>query len=157
MSKEEAFKNTVECITGPITKIISTKGIDAVYKSLNDADKKIFMEAYQVRQPPPDPLRLHRGPTLQSPSRGFPGVQCHCARSTHRANRRRNSVQRAYGTLLRMCLRRVSRRLTSMARAPSPSPPFGWLRGGSELTCADLSGPGPDSGTRRPTFPPRTS
>ena len=48
MSKEEAFKNTVECITGPITKIISTKGIDAVYKSLNDADKKIFMTAYQV-------------------------------------------------------------------------------------------------------------
>ena len=29
MSKEEAFKNTVECITGPITKIISTQGIKA--------------------------------------------------------------------------------------------------------------------------------
>jgi hypothetical protein len=29
MSKEDAFKNTVECITGPITKIISTKGIKA--------------------------------------------------------------------------------------------------------------------------------
>ena len=34
MSKEQAFKETVECITGPITKTISTKGIKAVYDEL---------------------------------------------------------------------------------------------------------------------------
>ena len=32
MSEEDAFKNTVECITGPITKTISTQGIKAVYE-----------------------------------------------------------------------------------------------------------------------------
>ena len=46
MSKEDAFKNTVECITGPITKIISTKGIKAVYEAIPDADKPTFMKAY---------------------------------------------------------------------------------------------------------------
>jgi ketol-acid reductoisomerase len=46
MSKEEAFKNTVECITGPITKIISTKGIKAVYEAIPDDQKATFMEAY---------------------------------------------------------------------------------------------------------------
>lgn len=48
MSPEEAFKNTVECITGPISKTISTTGIDSVYLSLNDADKKVFMTAYNA-------------------------------------------------------------------------------------------------------------
>ena len=43
MSEEDAFKNTVECITGPITKTISTKGIKAVYDMV--PDKKEFMKA----------------------------------------------------------------------------------------------------------------
>ena len=50
MSKEEAFKNTVECITGPITKIISTKGIKAVYEAVED--KKTFMTAYSAAYTP---------------------------------------------------------------------------------------------------------
>lgn len=47
MSEEQAYINTVETITGPITRIISTGGgMTAVYNSLSDADKKIFEQAY---------------------------------------------------------------------------------------------------------------
>jgi len=49
MSDEDAFKNTVESITGPISSIISTKGIRAVYEAMPDAAaKKTFMEAYST-------------------------------------------------------------------------------------------------------------
>lgn len=44
MSDEEAFKQSVESITGNISKTISTKGMLSVYNSLSDADKKIFEE-----------------------------------------------------------------------------------------------------------------
>jgi len=72
MSKEEAFKNTVECITGPITKIISTEGIDAVYKGLSDADKKTFMTAYSASYLPAKDILMecyedvHSGAELRS-------------------------------------------------------------------------------------------
>jgi len=37
MSDEEAFRQAVECITGPVTKTISHEGILAVYTKLNEA------------------------------------------------------------------------------------------------------------------------
>ncbi|CAI5525536.1 unnamed protein product [Closterium sp. Naga37s-1] len=46
MSDEEAFKNTVECITGNLSKTISTKGMLAVYDSLSEEGKKEFETAY---------------------------------------------------------------------------------------------------------------
>jgi len=52
MSKEDAFKNTVECITGPITKLISTTGIDSVYKALDAEGQKEFMKAYSASYMP---------------------------------------------------------------------------------------------------------
>ena len=48
MSDEEAFKQSVECITGPVSKTISTKGMVAVYNMFSEADKKIFSEAYSA-------------------------------------------------------------------------------------------------------------
>jgi len=48
MSPEEAFKQSVESITGPISKTISTKGMLAVYNMLDDKGKKIFQEAYSA-------------------------------------------------------------------------------------------------------------
>ena len=45
-SEDDAFKNSVESITGPISKTISTQGMLAVYEKLDDAGKKIFKEAY---------------------------------------------------------------------------------------------------------------
>ncbi|CAI7902515.1 unnamed protein product [Closterium sp. NIES-53] len=46
MSDEEAFKNTVECITGNLSKTISTKGMLSVYDSLSEEGKKEFETAY---------------------------------------------------------------------------------------------------------------
>lgn len=47
-SDEEAFERTVECITGPISRIISTQGMPAVYESLDAAGKKVFEQAYNA-------------------------------------------------------------------------------------------------------------
>lgn len=53
MSKEDAFKNTAESITGPISKIISTQGIPAVYEALkSEEEKKEFMVAYSAAYTP---------------------------------------------------------------------------------------------------------
>jgi ketol-acid reductoisomerase len=45
-SKEDAFLNAAESITGPINKIISKKGIKAVYEGLDAAGKVEFERAY---------------------------------------------------------------------------------------------------------------
>jgi ketol-acid reductoisomerase len=45
-SQEEAFLNTAESITGPISTIISHEGILAVYEKLNSEDKPKFESAY---------------------------------------------------------------------------------------------------------------
>lgn len=44
-SEEDAFKNSVECITGPISRIISTQGMPAVYEALDAKGKEVFKEA----------------------------------------------------------------------------------------------------------------
>ena len=41
MSDEDAFKRSVESITGPISRTISTKGMPAVYNGLDAAGKKV--------------------------------------------------------------------------------------------------------------------
>ena len=46
MSQEEAFLNTAETITGPISRIISKEGILAVHQHLSDDDKPRFEAAY---------------------------------------------------------------------------------------------------------------
>ncbi|XP_060209501.1 ketol-acid reductoisomerase, chloroplastic-like [Lycium barbarum] len=46
MSEELAYKNTVECITGNISRTISTKGMLALYNSLDADGKKEFATAY---------------------------------------------------------------------------------------------------------------
>jgi ketol-acid reductoisomerase len=46
MSEEDAFKHSVECVTGPISKTISHDGILAVYEKLDDQGKVIFEKAY---------------------------------------------------------------------------------------------------------------
>jgi ketol-acid reductoisomerase len=53
MSKEEAFVNSVEAITGPISRIISKEGgLTAVYESLNEKDKETFRLAYSAAYDP---------------------------------------------------------------------------------------------------------
>ncbi|KAK3036494.1 hypothetical protein RJ639_030508 [Escallonia herrerae] len=48
MSEDLAYKNTVECITGVISRTISTKGMLAVYDSLSKEGKKEFETAYSA-------------------------------------------------------------------------------------------------------------
>ncbi|HXI58210.1 MAG TPA: ketol-acid reductoisomerase, partial [Polyangia bacterium] len=51
MSKEDAFLNSAESITGPISKTISKRGIMAVYEGLNAAGKAEFEKAYVAAYP----------------------------------------------------------------------------------------------------------
>lgn len=46
MSEEEAFKNSVESVTGPISKTISHEGILAVYEKLDAEGREIFERVY---------------------------------------------------------------------------------------------------------------
>ncbi|KAJ0016458.1 hypothetical protein Pint_10418 [Pistacia integerrima] len=48
MSEDLAYKNTVECITGIVSKMISTKGMLAVYNSLSEDGKREFEAAYSA-------------------------------------------------------------------------------------------------------------
>jgi ketol-acid reductoisomerase len=52
MSNDEAFINSVESITGPISRLISRHGIVAVYESLNADGKEIFKQAYSAAYHP---------------------------------------------------------------------------------------------------------
>jgi ketol-acid reductoisomerase len=52
MSPEEAFIQSSESITGNIVKIISTKGIKAVYEGLEGDDKETFKQAYSASYKP---------------------------------------------------------------------------------------------------------
>ena len=52
MSPEQAFIESCESITGNIVKIISTKGIKAVYDTLDGDDKEIFKQAYSASYMP---------------------------------------------------------------------------------------------------------
>ncbi|MFQ6644479.1 hypothetical protein Gotur_019502 [Gossypium turneri] len=52
MSEYLAYKNTVECITGIISKTISTQGMLAVYNSLSGEGKREFETAYSASSYP---------------------------------------------------------------------------------------------------------
>ena len=52
MSNEDAFLNSAESITGPISKTISKRGIMAVYDALPAAGKAEFERAYAAAYPP---------------------------------------------------------------------------------------------------------
>jgi ketol-acid reductoisomerase len=50
--KDEAFINSVESITGPISRVISRHGLRAVYEALSDDDKATFKRAYAAAYHP---------------------------------------------------------------------------------------------------------
>ena len=54
-SPEEAFQNSVECITGPISRVISKDGMPALYNMLDAEGKKVFE---QVPVPLAGPVAL---------------------------------------------------------------------------------------------------
>ncbi|KAM1360038.1 hypothetical protein ACFX11_046981 [Malus domestica] len=48
MSEDLAYKNTVECITGVVSRTISTKGMLEIYNSLSEDGKREFEAAYSA-------------------------------------------------------------------------------------------------------------
>ncbi|MDA3950447.1 MAG: ketol-acid reductoisomerase [Spirochaeta sp.] len=52
MDPKQAFNETVESVTGPISETISHKGIKAVYESLSDSDRETFEVAYSAAYRP---------------------------------------------------------------------------------------------------------
>src|SRR5215472_12058909 len=52
LTPDEAYLCSVECITGPISKTISQRGLMAVYESLGERDKATFRRAYSVAYHP---------------------------------------------------------------------------------------------------------
>lgn len=52
LSPEDAFKNSAECITGPLNTQISHHGIRSVYEQFDGADKKTFEQAYAAAYTP---------------------------------------------------------------------------------------------------------
>lgn len=51
MTARAAFLNSVECVTGPISRIISARGLTGVYDELADSDKGVFANAYAAAYP----------------------------------------------------------------------------------------------------------
>jgi len=52
MAEDEAFINTAESITGPISKLISRSGLKAVYEQLNEQEQATFRTAYNASYRP---------------------------------------------------------------------------------------------------------
>ena len=52
MDKDDAYLNTSESITGPISKSISRSGLKAVYDELDDGEKAAFRKAYNAAYHP---------------------------------------------------------------------------------------------------------
>lgn len=52
MTHEDAFKNSAECITGPLNKMISHHGIRSVHESFTGQDKDVFEQAYRAAYGP---------------------------------------------------------------------------------------------------------
>ena len=51
MTDEDAFRHSVESVTGPISRIISKDGLDGVYRRLNATERAVFAEAYSAAYP----------------------------------------------------------------------------------------------------------
>ncbi len=48
MNEHDAFRHSVESITGPISRTISKEGLTGVYRRLDDEDKPVFADAYSA-------------------------------------------------------------------------------------------------------------
>lgn len=51
MSEHDAFRHSVETVTGPVSRIISTDGLIGVYRKLDEHGKEVFAKAYSAAYP----------------------------------------------------------------------------------------------------------
>jgi ketol-acid reductoisomerase len=52
MSEPDAYRHSVDSVTGPISGAISKDGLAGLYKQLDDAEKDVFAQAYSAAYPP---------------------------------------------------------------------------------------------------------
>jgi hypothetical protein len=51
MSETEAYRHSVDCVTGPVSWIISKNGLDGLYRQLDEAGREVFSRAYAAAYP----------------------------------------------------------------------------------------------------------
>lgn len=51
MSETDAYRHSVDSVTGPISRIISKEGLIGLYKKLDDAGRETFAQAYAAAYP----------------------------------------------------------------------------------------------------------
>jgi ketol-acid reductoisomerase len=51
MSETNAYRHSVDCVTGPVSSIISKEGLDGLYRQLGEAGREVFGRAYAVAYP----------------------------------------------------------------------------------------------------------
>jgi ketol-acid reductoisomerase len=51
VGESDAFRHSVESVTGPISRIISKDGLIGVYRRLDDGERNVFAEAYSAAYP----------------------------------------------------------------------------------------------------------
>lgn len=50
-SETEAYRHSVDCVTGPISRIVSKEGLIGLYRTLDDDDRNAFAVAYAAAYP----------------------------------------------------------------------------------------------------------
>jgi ketol-acid reductoisomerase len=50
-SATEAYRHSVDCVTGPISRIVSKEGLIGLYRRLEGADREVFTRAYAAAYP----------------------------------------------------------------------------------------------------------
>jgi ketol-acid reductoisomerase len=51
MSETSAYRHSVDCVTGPVSRIISREGLDGLYRRLDEAGRAVFGRAYAAAYP----------------------------------------------------------------------------------------------------------
>lgn len=51
LSETDAYRHSVDCVTGPISRIVSEQGLIGLYRQLDGADQEIFGQAYAAAYP----------------------------------------------------------------------------------------------------------
>jgi len=51
MSETDAYRHSVDCVTGPVSRIISKDGLDGLYQRLDEAGREVFGQAYAAAYP----------------------------------------------------------------------------------------------------------
>ncbi|MEU7588298.1 hypothetical protein AB0A95_18640 [Micromonospora sp. NPDC049230] len=51
MNETDSYRNSVDCVTGPISRTVSKDGLIGLYQQLGDEDREVFAQAYAAAYP----------------------------------------------------------------------------------------------------------